>query len=179
MIYLPERYYFKQSDFPLLKSLTVIAKALVPLCTYYVATLKVPKKGQKDLEKKGRLSDSNKEKFIENTIIWLSENTDTTFPNLFNLDLSEYEEISGEKVPKFTFHGIDSFAVNISEEEFDLVQEKLIENNLPEDVLYEESRQVCIPEYFGIFGKFFNIKKCFSPKEWKEEMYRRAKEEQN
>jgi len=182
MKYLPETFYFDQADFPFKKAVTVTAKEVGVWCGYCRAQILSPKKGGQCEERFGPIPQENKEAFIESTINWIFENSETEDLFALFLDISPIPQLNdpGFSCPKFCHHD-DTCCWNLelNDEELNRLQLKWKEAGLPEDLFYPEDKAVHITKELGpiaravaVFGGSMSLEKIYTPKQWQEEQKR-------
>lgn len=164
MIYDADLYYFFDTkDFPFDKAFLVTAKAISTFCNYYYVEIAYPVKGyQGEKLKIGKLPSSQKEKesFIEELYTWQKTNTDPAIGYLypFFIDPQEMkaEGILKEKVglAKFAHQECDACCwwLNLTENEFKIVQKTWKKNGLPSDLFYPSTYVKSKKILWGLLG---------------------------
>ena len=174
MIYLPELYYLYNTKFPFKKAVKVTAKSVGKYCSGYKARLISNDKSVKETLKEGKLPKSPKEKeiFIEKLVDWIFKNS--WVKDLFALFLYKDYPPNKKGIAKFDHHDDTCcWSLYLEKKEFSELKKSWKKNNLPEDIFYPESKQICISQKDGIVWKSLKkigftggSYKCYTPKQW-------------
>lgn len=169
-IYYFENYYYKNNDFQFYKkALLVTAQAIAGWSKDYHAKLFAPKRGLKEIEKKGLLPEQNRDKFVAETIKWLFENSQYEGNITFHLSFNQSEK--ADKPASFDYaDGVCCWCLFLTEEEYQDLQKVWEKHNLPKDLFFHENLMIKAKPS----GKTFKSKLSkilgggyyFSPKEW-------------
>ncbi|MBI2591036.1 MAG: hypothetical protein HYW33_04200 [Candidatus Blackburnbacteria bacterium] len=183
MIYLPELYYFFDTkNFPLRKAVKVTSGAVSLWCDYYRAELINTKKV---LGKKLRVGElpkrkGEKIKLVSQVTDWIFKlsDCDELFTLLLNDKPLNNVGKQKQKPAKFDHHDDTCcWILNLTEKEFKQLQQIWKDNNLPEDLFYQEEEAIHIDQT----GKSFLAKtlnkmgfeaiseKIYTPKQWRKE----------
>ncbi|MCX8062590.1 MAG: hypothetical protein N3D16_08410 [Anaerolineales bacterium] len=176
MLYLPELYYLQdQADFPIQKAVEVTAVAVSRWCGYYEVRLIAPiSKAMVPTQKSGALPEaiSERETFVRGLVAWIFAHSNP--PDLFSLWLSDRPLSEKGSVAKFDHHDDTCcWVLNLSESEFEELQDAWQAHGLPADLFYPEEKQICVP-YPGKSWKArliraFGGQRCYTPKQWERE----------
>ncbi|PIQ78625.1 hypothetical protein COV82_00505 [Candidatus Peregrinibacteria bacterium CG11_big_fil_rev_8_21_14_0_20_46_8] len=165
MYYLPELYYFFDTDdFPLKKAIVVTAKTISQWSTTYEAKIMIPFKGKKEQIRKGTLpaSPAERQKFVVELYEWIFANSELS--DAFTLMLDKKFE-----------HYDDTccWVLDLTEDEFAELQKVWEEAGLPADLFYSEDKVIEIEKplgpiarFFTKFGFSFTNTAIYSPKQW-------------
>lgn len=176
MLYLPELYYLQdQADFPLKKAVEVTAVTVSRWCSCYEAQLIAP--FSKDIvptQKSGALPEAmaERERFVGELVAWVFANSNP--PELFALRLNDCALSEKGSVAKFD-HPDDTccWVLNLSESEFDELQEAWQAHGLPKDLFYPEGKQICVPYpgkgWKARLSRALGGQRCYTPKQWEQE----------
>lgn len=173
MIYSSDNFYFiNNKKFPIEKTILVTTKTISKWCRYYKVGLIFAKKGFRNLQKSGKLPENSNEKevFIEDIFRWIYQRSD--FKDSFTLFLDS-KPIGVNRLAKFDHHD-DSccWFLNLSENEFNELQEIWKNNNLPIDLFYPSDQSICVipggQDWRSKLKRFFGWQYCFSPKQWEQ-----------
>ncbi|MCS6908589.1 MAG: hypothetical protein RML93_12015 [Anaerolineales bacterium] len=144
-------------------------------CSYYWAQLIAPiRKDIVPTQKSGVLPEtlSERETFICELVTWIFAHSNP--PDLFGLWLDDHPLSEKRRVAKFDHHD-DSccWVLNLSESEFEALQDAWQAHGLPTDLFYSEGKQICVP-YPGKGWKArllraFGWQRCYTPKQWERE----------
>ena len=179
MRYDPELYYFyDQRGLPFEKAVLVTAMKVGEWCTHYKAKLICPAKGAKKSERQGSLPSEAQEKltFIDDLVRWLLSNSRPQ--DLFALFLDDVEigQRRGDEPGKFNHHDDTCcWGLDLTEQQFQELQQAWKQHELPEDLFYQEGKDIRVAEPPGFIGKFL-IRlggtswsgKIYTPKRWEE-----------
>ena len=137
MIYSPETYYFDTKDFPFDKAFLSTAQTVATWCASYKVRLVAPKSGVKAKERTGIFTDDqikNAETVAE-LYDWIRENSGTG--EVFFFSMRSGQEQAQNEVATFDHHDDTCcWALNITEEQFKILQANWKEAGLPEDLFY-------------------------------------------
>jgi hypothetical protein len=179
MNYVLERYYIDKKIVSLREVIITTTQMVATFSDYYYAELLSPKKGVEQIYKSGKLPTNFKEKeeFIQELVEWIFENS-ICF-DLFSLFLDN-KPIKRKPMKQIKFLGFipvgvsqdadkdnglrkfdhrdDTYCwtLNISQNEFQELKNRLSQHKLPEDLFYSSDKNVCTTFH------------CYSPKEWQE-----------
>lgn len=161
MIYNFEVYYSNKIN--LIKAVKIVASYVANFCKFYEAEIIIPKKGFHGPKKKlGKIPLEDKEKFINNIVNWLVNNSEIN--ELFKLLL--YNNPKSTHKPRLFDHHDDTccWVLSLTNDQFFGLQKVLKLNGLPEDLFYESKKLVCIKDK-GLIG-FLGFQRCYTPKEY-------------
>ncbi|MCC2631618.1 MAG: hypothetical protein K0S20_317 [Patescibacteria group bacterium] len=162
MIYAPELYYFFDTPgFPLMQAVKVTVKSVASFCDRYEARLLAPKPGTTEVEQSGNLPRST-----DDLIDWFELNSDSN--DLFSLFMWSADQKESD-IAKFDHHDDTCcWALNLSEDEFKIVQKAWRENGLPEDLFFPADQEKTAPEKVRYLKGLFTLtfKKTYTPKQW-------------
>lgn len=170
MKYLPELHYFQdERSVAFDKSIDVTAGAVAQWCSFYSAELLEPVRGMEKSTVEGQLED-DKAKHVAGLLSWLRQYS--KLPDLFRLHL--HSESIAPKTEAMLYYPDDICCcmLNLSEAQFQTLQNAWEENGLPRDLFYEEVQAVCIPTKNTLANILRKIgiqsTQCYSPRRWEE-----------
>jgi hypothetical protein len=176
MVYAAELFYLEnQRDIPFQKVVLVTAKTVAQWCSHFQARLLSPAKKHIGLtERQGRLpmESLGREEFVKELVQWLFEHS--TVADLFRLFLDDRPVPQAGRIAKFQ-HPDDTccWFLNLTEDEFAILQDAWRKNNLPVNLFYPEHEMRCIPyPGRGLKSKILRglgAKRCYTPMQWQTE----------
>lgn len=176
MIYLAEVFYWReQKDFPFRAALEVTVQWVGEWCGYYLAEILAPRdRSQRPLRRQGPLPAEATERasFLGELVGWLLDSSLGNEP--LRLLLDDQPIVRLGSTPKLAFYdSVDTWTLNLSEEEFSRIQALWSQHGLPTDLFYPQSAGVCVPWPGRGFGakllRLLGVQKCYTPKQWERE----------
>ena len=170
MRYFPEVYYFyDQQGFPFEKAVLVTARKVSEWCTHYKAKLTGPAKVV--MERRGSLPLEAQEKqtFVDDLVRWVLANS---YPDDFALLLYDFEISQGkDELANFQHaHGTCCWGLDMTEQQFQELRHAWKQNELPEDLFYQEGQETKIALPTGPIkpGCTVETYQAYTPKRWEE-----------
>jgi len=166
MIYNLEAYYINDSNLSEARIELEVARIVSRWAKGYSARLIAPKKGVHLTVQEDSLPGDlkKKETVIADIVRWIHNNSVTN--NVFKLILhKDYPPPSKREVALFDHHDTSSdWVLNISEDQFGVLQDELVKTGLPADLFYDADKMITVPaKIFGFipFGDYW-----LSPKQY-------------
>lgn len=158
MIYQPELYYFYDGNSPkqafLMQAVLVTAETIGSFSENYKTRLISPKGKIESKERSGSLLGQSEEKILQTKTIvnWIFN--ESMLPDTFYLIIG-YDPRDKEEIAKFDHHDdTDCWALNLTKEEFEKLQEAWEKSGLPTDLFYPEDKGIQEKNHY------------YTPKQW-------------